>query len=88
MNSGQPTTAKDGFAAYDRRMRPFAETNQALALRKGFKVMPRDAASLRKRNLRFMTVPWSKRFGLLKLISGDVREASNDFDLDNYGLRP
>ena len=80
-------TPDDGFAAYERLMRPFAETNQALALRKGSNVMPRDAASLRKRNLKFMTVPWLKRFGLLKYISGDVREASNDFELHDYGLR-
>jgi 2-polyprenyl-6-methoxyphenol hydroxylase-like FAD-dependent oxidoreductase len=74
------------MAAYEQRLRPFVEKNQALALRKNSNVLPRDARSLWRRNLRFVSVPWRKRLGLMKRLSGEVREASNDFSLVGYGL--
>ncbi|MEV7625980.1 FAD-dependent monooxygenase [Actinoplanes sp. NPDC089786] len=97
MLAAELATAPDGPAgalrAYENRLRPFVERNQALALRPHSSVLPRTARALRRRNLKFRVAPWLQRLGLLKLLaSAPVRDASNDIELpavsSRSGLRP
>ncbi|PRZ39680.1 2-polyprenyl-6-methoxyphenol hydroxylase-like FAD-dependent oxidoreductase [Antricoccus suffuscus] len=80
------TDVSAALNAYETRLRSFIEKNQALAIRKKSNVLPRDAKSLRQRNRRFVTVPILKRLGLMRTLSGDVREASNELSIADYGL--
>ena len=71
------------FRAYENRLRPFVERNQALALRSDSAVLPRTAHRLRVRNLKMRAAPWLQRLGLLKLLTGaELRATTNDFVLD------
>lgn len=80
--TADPADPGTALPAYERRLRPFAERNQALALRSGSSVLPRTARDLRRRNLKFRAAPWLQRLGLLKVLANShVREASNDFAL-------
>lgn len=80
--AADPLNPRTAFLAYERRLRPFVERNQALALRSGSNVLPRTARDLRRRNLKFRAAPWLQRLGLLNVLSSaHVRDASNDFAL-------
>jgi 2-polyprenyl-6-methoxyphenol hydroxylase-like FAD-dependent oxidoreductase len=78
---------EQAFGAYESRLREFIAKNQALAMRSGSVVLPRAAKQLRKRNRLFRLLPWMKRLGLLGMLGGQVREASNDLSIEGYGLR-
>lgn len=80
-------TPEAAFAAYDTKLRPFVEKNQALALRPDSAVMSRTEESLRARNKRFKRARWIVKLGLSRLLTRHVREASNDLDVTDYGIR-
>jgi len=82
------STPEEAFAAYDAKLRSFVEKNQALALRPDSSVMCRTEESLRQRNKRFKKARWIVKLGLSRLLTRHVREASNDFDVSGYGIRP
>lgn len=81
-------TPEAAFSAYGDKLRPFVEKNQALALRPDSAVMSRSEDSLRARNKRLKKARWIVRLGLSRLLTRHVREASNDFDVADYGLQP
>src|SRR5690606_13349957 len=51
-------TPEEAFTAYEAKLRPFVEKNQALALRPDSSVMSRSEERLRQRNKRFKKARW------------------------------
>lgn len=74
----QPQAA---FAAYERRLRDYVETNQNLALRSDSTVISRTRGQLLRRNITLCTVPWVQRLGLGHLLRRPLRTAATDLRL-------
>lgn len=76
--SDQPQAA---FAAYERRLRDYVETNQSLALRSDSTVISRTGSQLLRRNITLCAVPWVQRLGLGHLLRRPLRTAAGDLQL-------
>lgn len=79
-----PATA---FASYERRLRPYVEANQNLALRTDATVISRTQGQLLRRNLTLCAVPWIQRLGLGHLLRTSLREAATDLSLATHDLQ-
>ncbi|RLL65952.1 FAD-dependent monooxygenase [Streptomyces sp. Z26] len=73
----------DAFAAYERRMRPFAERNQALATAGGTVVTPTTRAQLDARNA-FVREPRAASGELGSEGAAEQRAAHHDLELPDY----
>ena len=80
----EPATA---FATYERRLRPYIEANQNLALRTDGTVISRTRGQLLRRNLTLCAVPWIHRLGLGHLLRTSLREAATDLSLATHDLQ-
>lgn len=80
----EPATA---FATYERRLRPYIEANQNLALRTDGTVISRTQGQLLRRNLTLCAVPWIHRLGLGHLLRTSLREAATDLSLATHDLQ-
>lgn len=78
---------RDGFAAYEIRMRDFVTRNQDLALRTDGTVLVRTSGQLLRRNVKLCAVPWLQRLGLLGLLQAPLRSAATGLELRDDDLR-
>ncbi len=75
------------FAAYERRLRGYVDTNQNLALRTDSTVIARTSGQLLRRNIKLCCVPWLQRVGLVHLLQAGLRTAATDLSLSNQDLQ-
>ncbi|MBX7452942.1 FAD-dependent monooxygenase [Mycolicibacterium sp. 3033] len=77
---------QDAYAAYERRMRDFVTSNQALALRTDGTVLVRTPGQLLRRNVKLCAVPWLQRLGLLGLLRAPLRSVATSLRLADHDL--